>query len=79
MGSNIHLEQLDPSEPVPVMALISHGIVAMWIVSCLALVADGLNLDRYILRNCYGVVFITVVEKVKENIIIAFTLNFNSL
>ena len=38
-----------------VVALISHGIVAAWIVSCLVLIACGLDLERYVLRNCYGV------------------------
>ena len=38
-----------------VETLSRHGIVAMWIMSCLALIVDGLNLDRCVLRNCNGV------------------------
>ena len=38
-----------------VETLIRHGIVAMWIMSCLVLIVDGLNLDRCVLRNCNGV------------------------
>ena len=37
------------------IALISHGIVAVRFVPYLTLIADGLNLDRYVLKNCYGV------------------------
>ena len=37
------------------IALISHGILAVWFVSYLTLTADGLNLDIYVLKNCYGV------------------------
>ena len=35
--------------------LIVHGIVAVWIVSWLTLIADGLYLDRYVSRTCYEV------------------------
>ena len=28
---------------------------ARWVVSWLTLIADGLDLDRYISRTCYGV------------------------
>ena len=37
------------------IALISHGILAVWFVSYLTLTADGLNLDIHVLKNCYGV------------------------
>ena len=30
-----------------------------WIQSCLSLIADGLYLDRYISKTCYGVLFTT--------------------
>ena len=38
-----------------VVALIVQGIVAVWIVFRLTLIADRLYLDRYVSRTCYGV------------------------
>jgi len=38
-----------------VVALIVRGIVTVWIVSWLTLIADGLYLDKYVSRTCYGV------------------------
>ena len=38
-----------------VLALIVRGIVNVWVVSWLTLIADRLFLNRYISRTCYGV------------------------
>jgi hypothetical protein len=38
-----------------VVALIVHRIVAVWTVPWFTLIMDGLYLDRYVLRTCYGV------------------------
>ena len=37
-----------------VVALIVHGIVAVWIVFCLIFIADGLYLDWYICRRTFN-------------------------